>query len=269
MNAGGPPRVVDPDADQRFRDRVRALGWNPDDVFVGGYVAWEWGHGRHVFEALLPSIDGLRVLEFGCHLGATGIVLATRGAQVTGVDIDESYVELAQLNADRHGLGERVRALHVADTTRLPFDDGAFDVVSCNSVLEYVPPESLGAVQREIDRVLAPGGHLVVLGTSNRLWPKEAHSGRWLVSYVPRGLQAWVLGFRVESVSPWRLRAGFPGYTDLALREGGRLLVEIKDRMGLGGIKRRVYEAANRALTPIGAHVGYVSPTITMLLQKP
>ncbi|EYF04155.1 Methyltransferase type 11 [Chondromyces apiculatus DSM 436] len=260
---------MDAEADRLFRERALALGWNPDDVFVGGYVAWEWERSRHAFEAIFGSVRGLRVLELGCHLGATGIVLASLGAEVTGVDVSEKYVELAQRNADRHGLGDRVRVLHVEDTTRMPFESGAFDVVSCNSVLEYVPPELLASVQKEIDRVLAPGGYVVVLGTSNRLWPKETHSARWLVSYVPRALQRSVLGFRVESVSPFRLRAGFPGYRDLGLRDGGKLLMDLKTRMGVGGRRRQVLSAANRVLLPLGAHVGFVSPTITMILQKP
>lgn len=266
---GGSPQVVDREADQRFHERARAMGWDPHDLFVGGYVDWEWQRARHAFEALFDPIKGLRVLEFGCHLGATAIVLAALGAEVTGIDVDEKYVELGQLNAERHGLGAHVRVLHAPDTTRLPFDDGAFDVVSCNSVLEYVPPEILGAVQREIDRVLRPGGHVVVLGTSNRFWPKESHSARWLVSYLPRHLQQRLLGFRVESVSPRELRAGFPGYADLGLRDGGRLILDMKARMGTDGRKRRVMAVANRVLGPLGAHVGYISPTITMILQKP
>ncbi|WP_245678425.1 class I SAM-dependent methyltransferase [Chondromyces crocatus] len=267
--AQGPPDVVDQDADRRFRERALALGWNPDDVFVGGYVSWEWERSRHAFQAIFGSVRRLRVLELGCHLGATGIVLASLGAEVTGVDISEKYVELAQLNAARHGLGDRVRVMHLPDTTRMPFESGSFDVISCNSVLEYVPPEILGAVQREIDRVLAPGGYVVVLGTSNRLWPKESHSARWGVSYVPQRLQQALLGFRVESVSPFRLRAGFAGYRDLGLRDGGKLLMDLKTRMGVSGKRRQVLSAANRLLLPLGAHVGFISPTITMILQKP
>lgn len=49
---------------------------------------------------------------------------------------------------------------------------------SCNSVLEYVQLRHLADLLLEIDRVLAPGGVLLVLGTSNRLWPREVHSGR-------------------------------------------------------------------------------------------
>jgi SAM-dependent methyltransferase len=209
------------------------------------------------------------VLEFGCHLGASAIVLAALGAEVTAIDVDESYVELARLNAERYGFADRIRVLHVPDTSRMPFPEAAFDVISCNSVLEYVPPEVLPAVQRDIDRVLAPGGTLIILGTSNRLWPLEAHSNRWMVSYVPRRWQRLVVGQRVESCTPWELRAGFPGYADLGLQDGGRLLLELKARMGAAGRRLAILRAANRLLVPLGAHVGFVSPTVTLLLQKP
>lgn len=264
-----PPAVRDPDADRRFRERARHYSWDPDDTFVGGYVAWEWRHSRHLFDGLFTDMDGKRALEFGCHFGGTAIVLAALGAEVTALDVDLQYVELTQLNAERYGLQGQLRALHVPDTTRLPFEDASFDIISCNSVLEYVPRDILGTVQREIDRVLAPGGSVVILGTSNRLWPREMHSGRWLMNYVPTSLRSLFPGKPIESVSPWRLRSGFPGYTDLTLEDDGRLMVELKARMGTSGLRRRALEAANRLLAPLRMHVGFVSPSITLVLRKP
>jgi SAM-dependent methyltransferase len=267
--AAGPPAVTDEGADGRFRERARHDGWDPDDRFVGGYVAWEWQHSRHLFDGLFTSVDGKRALEFGCHFGGTAVVLAALGAEVTAIDVDPQFAELAALNAERHGLGGRVRALHVADTARLPFEDRSFDLISCNSVLEYVPRDVLPAVQREIDRVLAPSGFVVILGTSNRLWPRESHSERWLMNYVPTRLRRLFPGKPIESVSPWRLRSGFPGYADLTLEDGGRLLIDLKARMGVSGPRRRVLEGASRLLAPLRMHVGFVSPTITMVLRKP
>ncbi len=46
------------------------------------------------------------------------------------------------------------------DVTRLPFPDGAFDVVICSEVMEHIP-DNRKAVS-ELMRVLKPGGDLVV-----------------------------------------------------------------------------------------------------------
>lgn len=263
------PKVTSAEADERFRACAGRHGWDPDDPFVGGYVEWEWAHSRHAFDGLFATVSGLRALEFGCHFGGTAIVLAALGAEVTALDVDPQFPELTALNAERHGLSDRIRALHVPDTTRLPFEAGAFDVISCNSVLEYVPRDILTAVQRELDRVLVPGGLVVILGTSNRLWPRETHSGRWLMNYVPHRLRGLFPGKPIESVSPLRLRRGFAGYEDLTGRDGGRLMQELKARMGTAPERLRVLAGVGRALAPLGAHVGMVSPTITMVLRKP
>ena len=37
---------------------------------------------------------------------------------------------------------------------------------------------------------------------------------------------------------------------------------------GLSGPRLMAFSAANRLLGPLGMHVGFVSPTITMVLQK-
>ncbi|WP_437679204.1 class I SAM-dependent methyltransferase [Sorangium sp. So ce131] len=268
VSAISPPAVQDADADRRFRESVRRHGWDPDHKFLGGYVDWEWRHSRHAYDDLFTSVRGKKVLEFGCHLGGTAIVLATLGADVTAVDVAPKFVELTQLNVERHGLSERVKVVHVPDTTRMPFPDEAFELVSCNSVLEYVEPGRLGAVQREIDRVLARWGFIVVLGTSNRLWPTDIHSRRFLMNYVPRRLHGLFPGRPVHSVFPWELRRGFGDYADISKQDHGRLIVDLKAKMGMTGPRLAAFSAANWLLRPVGLHVGFVSPTITMILQK-
>ena len=264
----GPPEVKDADADRRFRERARDHGWDPDDKFVGGYVDWEWRHSRHLFDGLFTSVNGKRVLEFGCHFGGTAIVLAALGAEVTAIDVDVQYVELTRLNAERHGLGDRIRTLHVPDTTRLPFERGEVALVSCNSVLEYVPHDALAAVQREIDRVLAPGGHVVILGTSNR--PLAAGDAQRPVAHelraplAPPPLSRQAHRERLPLAAQGRLprlcrppaagRRAAPRHTQ---GEDGRV-----------GARLKALAAANRLLRPLSMHVGYVSPSITMVLEK-
>jgi SAM-dependent methyltransferase len=51
--------------------------------------------------------------------------------------------------------------MQTADLTALPFDDGSFDVVICSHVLEHVPDDR--AAFSELVRVLAPGGHALLL----------------------------------------------------------------------------------------------------------
>ncbi|MEI6667371.1 MAG: class I SAM-dependent methyltransferase [Acidobacteriota bacterium] len=48
------------------------------------------------------------------------------------------------------------------DLTCLPFPDASFDVVSCISVLEHMPPDTRTRGVREMARVLKPGGRLLL-----------------------------------------------------------------------------------------------------------
>src|SRR3954465_14893800 len=114
--------AIDPRADARFCQLLFERGVSPDQPFAGGYVEWEWRHARHMFLELPQPVAGRRVLEFGCNLGATAIVLALLGAEVVATDVDPEVVALAQVNAERYGVRDRIQFL-VHDPARpLPFD---------------------------------------------------------------------------------------------------------------------------------------------------
>ncbi len=104
------PAIVDMEANAAFRDHAISIGEDPDSKWVGHYVEYEWNRCRHVFENAIRGIEDKRALEFGCNLGATAIVLAHLGADVTAVDVDERYVELARLNAK--DIGPNLRSSH-------------------------------------------------------------------------------------------------------------------------------------------------------------
>lgn len=264
------PVVIDPGADQRFRLLAKAMALNPDDRWVGGYVDYEWRHARRVFELLPGGVDGRNVLEFGCNYGATSIVLARLGATVSAIDVDASYVRLAKANAERFGLCDAIRFEHVEDTRKLPFADAAFDVISCNSVLEYVPHRILPAVQRELDRVLKPGGSLVIVGTSSRLWPREVHSRRWLVNYIPRWVDHLIGGGDLQrGVSPWALCYGFGHhYVNADVHDRGGAYVEARRRMGAAAGRVRLLRAGSAVAARFGLSLGLLTPSISVILRK-
>ncbi|MFC8921836.1 class I SAM-dependent methyltransferase [Cellulosimicrobium sp. NPDC057127] len=104
---------------------------------------------------LAGDVRGRRILDAGCGSGPLTAALRDRGAVMTGFDGSPAMVELA-----RRRLGEDV-PLHVADLAQpLPFADGAFDDVVASLVLHYL--EDWTAPLRELRRVLAPGGRLIM-----------------------------------------------------------------------------------------------------------
>ena len=74
-----------------------------------------------------------------------------------------------------------------ADGRKLPFQDGAFDVVYCNSVLEHLPDEaSRDAMAREVARV----GRGYSVQTPNRWFPVDAHTLTPAFHFLPMRWQS-------------------------------------------------------------------------------
>ena len=102
----------------------------------------------------LGDLEGKRVLEYGCGLGALTIVLARSGAEVTSFDLSEASIDFARARAERNGVADRIRFV-VADGENLPFADGSFDLAVGKAILHHLDPAAGAA---ELARVLAPGG---------------------------------------------------------------------------------------------------------------
>src|SRR2546426_1889245 len=134
----------------------------------------------------------LAVLEVGCSFGHMTEYLAEQReiATIHAFDADPQFVEIARANVDELRLGRvrDVRLFSNDETRRLPWPDGAFDLVLAIGVVEHLPRDRRAQVD-EYYRVLAPGGHIAILDTPNRLFPLETHSiGLPLVQWLPAPL---------------------------------------------------------------------------------
>jgi ubiquinone/menaquinone biosynthesis C-methylase UbiE len=109
----------------------------------------------------LNLADGLRVLDVGSGPGHFSFELAKRVAptgKVTGVDINEEFLERSSMGARERGLNATF--VHSAFPP-IPFPDGSFDRVWCKNVLEYV--DSAADTVAEMARVTAGGGIVVAV----------------------------------------------------------------------------------------------------------
>ncbi|WP_224243243.1 class I SAM-dependent methyltransferase [Hyalangium gracile] len=117
-----------------------------------------WFHKEYRFDAL-GELSDKHVLDVGCGDGTNAILLASRGARVTGIDISPRSVRLATERARRAGLEDRVRflcsPLEVAE-----FPEGSFDVIWGDGILHHLIPE-LEAVLDKLVHWARPGAQVI------------------------------------------------------------------------------------------------------------
>lgn len=136
-------------------------------------------------EARSQGLAGKRALDVGCGGGILTEAMARAGATVTGIDLSQKALAVAQLHRLESGaqvdyrlLGAEALALEAPDT---------FDVVTCMEMLEHVPqPASTVAACAALAK---PGG-LVVFATINRnakAYLFAVIGAEYLLRLLPRG----------------------------------------------------------------------------------
>jgi len=113
-------------------------------------------YARDLVERARPIGAADRILDLGCGTGIVARILRERlggAANIVGVDASPSMIEEARSI-------EPELDWRVGNAMALPFVDGSFDLVLCQEMLQFVP-DRLAAL-REVQRVLSPGGRLLV-----------------------------------------------------------------------------------------------------------
>lgn len=128
------------------------------------------------------TIKSSRILDAGCGTGLYVSALFDSGSDSYGVEFYNDKVDSFRRNFPK--IAHRVTN---ANIEKLNFEDGFFDAVLLNEVLEHVPNIDSSLV--EIRRVLRPGGKLIIF-SPNRLYPFETHpvSLRSSGMLIPHGL---------------------------------------------------------------------------------
>jgi 2-polyprenyl-6-hydroxyphenyl methylase / 3-demethylubiquinone-9 3-methyltransferase len=200
---------ADPAELEKF-SRLAARWWDPRGEFRPLHeinpLRLEWIEGH-------APLAGRDVLDVGCGGGILAESMARAGARVSGIDLSEKALRVAQLHLHESRLQidyQSVSAEALAE--RKP---GAFDVVTCMELLEHVPDPA--AMVAACARLARPGGR-VFFSTINRnakaylfavvgaeyvlgLLPKGTHDYRRFVK--PSELVGWC---RAAGLDPLELK---------------------------------------------------------------
>ncbi|MEK7089700.1 MAG: methyltransferase domain-containing protein, partial [Patescibacteria group bacterium] len=106
--------------------------------------------------ALLPYLNGKRILDAGCGQGYFSADMHTKGATVIGVDASENLIEIAK---ERYPESDSL-TFFVHDLKKpLTFFSGSFDGVISNMVLMDFDP--IDCAVSELGRVTKTGGFFI------------------------------------------------------------------------------------------------------------
>jgi len=116
----------------------------------------EWIHAQ-------AALNGKKVIDVGCGGGILSESMAKKGAQVTGIDLSQKALNVADLHSLESELS--IRYVHVSAEEMAEQEPGEFDVVTCMEMLEHVPDS--GSIISACAKLVKPGG-LVFFSTLNR-----------------------------------------------------------------------------------------------------
>src|SRR5512132_2558055 len=127
---------------------------DPAELAKFGELAHRWWDPQGEFRPLhelnplrlawidgLTSLAGKQVLDVGCGGGILSEAMARLGAAVTGIDLSEKPLKVAQLHLLESGLSVDYQFSSAEEHAAA--NAGRYDVITCMELLEHVPePES-------------------------------------------------------------------------------------------------------------------------------
>lgn len=150
---------ADPLEIQKFSELAHRW-WDPTSEFRPLHeinpLRLEW------INAKVP-LAGKRVIDIGCGGGILAESMARKGASVTGIDLSEKALKVADLHSLESGVNVRYKL--IAAETMAEEEAGQYDVVTCMEMLEHVPDPA--AIVKACATLVKPGGH-IFLSTLNR-----------------------------------------------------------------------------------------------------
>ena len=193
---------VDPEEIKRF-EAIAAEWWDPDGRFKPLH---QINPLRLDYIAQRVDLSSAKVLDVGCGGGLLAETMASRGAEVTGIDRSPKALSVAAVHAEQSGVDVDYKE-NDAETWAQTHEE-TYDVVTCLEVLEHVPDVER-AVKACAD-MLKPGG-LFFFATLNRTpecYLKAIIGAEYVMGWLPKGTHQYSKFIRPSEMVQAVRRAG-------------------------------------------------------------
>ena len=159
---------------------------------------------NYIDKAIL--LKGKTVLDVGCGGGILSESMSERGAKVTGIDLGEKALKVAQLHSLDSGVAVDYLLISVEELAEK--QPASFDVVTCLEMLEHVPDPA--SVVAACAKLVKPGGK-VFFSTINRN-PKAylfaVIGAEYVLNMLPRGTHDYAKFIKPSELAGWMRLAG-------------------------------------------------------------
>ncbi len=160
----------------------------------------------HYIEQNVGGLEGKKVIDIGCGGGILSESMAVSGAEVTGIDMGEAPLSVAELHSLETGVEidyQQITAEKMAEQRA-----GQYDVVTCMEMLEHVPAPS--SVIAACSQLVKPGGH-VFFSTINRNPKAFAFAivgAEYILNMLPKGTHEYTKFIRPSELETWARHQG-------------------------------------------------------------
>ncbi|MBK1649485.1 bifunctional 2-polyprenyl-6-hydroxyphenol methylase/3-demethylubiquinol 3-O-methyltransferase UbiG [Rhabdochromatium marinum] len=184
-------------------EQLAARWWDPDSEFK---TLHDINPLRLAFIERKVKLAGQQVLDVGCGGGILSEAMALQGAEVTGIDMGEMPLRIAELHTLESGA--QVKYQHTSAEALAEEAPASFDMITCMELLEHVPEPA--SVVRACAQLVRPGGYLF-FSTLNRN-PKSylfaVLGAEYLLNMLPKGTHDYARFLRPSELARAVRQAG-------------------------------------------------------------
>lgn len=184
-------------------DQLASRWWDPNSEFRPLHeinpLRVEWINDQ-------APIAGKMIIDVGCGGGILAESMAARGANVTGIDMAPTPLQIAKLHLLESG--QQVEYLQITAEDMAETHAGQFDIVTCMEMLEHVPDPA--SVVNACARLVKPGG-MVFMSTINRNPKSFAMAivgAEYILNLLPKGTHEYGKFIRPSELTAWSRAAG-------------------------------------------------------------